>query len=235
MAGYFLFDSGDSRNYSAWIFENDTFSAPKRNYNTQQVPGRNGSLLMDQKHYDNVSHVLDCIIYENAATNVTALRNWLLSKVGYKRLEDSNHPDEFYLAAYKSAITANMSPGQHIAKIKLTFDRKPQRFLKTGETMTAYTATGTITNPTLFPARPLLRVYGEGRVGIGDGSILITSANSYTDIDCEAMEAYKGTTSCNANIRVSGSSFPTLMPGSNGITLYSGISRVEVTPRWWRL
>ena len=60
----------------------------------------------------------------------------------------------------------------------------------------------------------------------------ITSADQYTDIDCEIMDAYKGATNCNGNIRTTDNKFPVLRAGQNNITK-SGISRLEITPRWW--
>ena len=84
----------------------------------------------------------------------------------------------------------------------------------------------------MFEAKPLLRVYGTGSVGIGSETLTITSANQYTDIDCDLQDAFKGTTNCNGNIRLSSGSFPVLKPGYTGVTL-SGVSRVEIIPRWF--
>ena len=60
----------------------------------------------------------------------------------------------------------------------------------------------------------------------------ITASGTYTDIDCETMDAHEGTT--NKNDKIEGSFF-TLPPGSTRVQKTSGISKVEVWPRWWRL
>lgn len=89
-----------------------------------------------------------------------------------------------------------------------------------------------VTNPTLFDALPFLRVYGTGILGIGSHTITITAADVYTDIDCEMMDCFKGSANKNQYVQFSGNDFPTLKPGVNGFT-FSGITKVEVKPRWW--
>lgn len=89
-----------------------------------------------------------------------------------------------------------------------------------------------VTNPTLFDALPFLRVYGTGILGIGSHTITITAADVYTDIDCEMMDCFKGSANKNQYVQFSGNDFPTLEPGVNGFS-FSGITKVEVKPRWW--
>lgn len=89
-----------------------------------------------------------------------------------------------------------------------------------------------LNNPTLFDALPFLRVYGTGILGIGSHTITITAADVYTDIDCEMMDCFKGSENKNQYVQFSGNDFPTLEPGVNGFS-FSGITKVEVKPRWW--
>ena len=66
---------------------------------------------------------------------------------------------------------------------------------------------------------------------------MITGASgTYTDLDCELMEAYKDTlaTSKNANITLTDGKFFSLIPGANTIS-FTGLSKIEITPKWWRL
>ena len=116
----------------------------------------------------------------------------------------------------------------------LVFDCDPRMFLKSGEETLSLTAGISLNNPTLFDALPLIRAYGTGTLTIGSCSVTISTANSYTDIDCEAQEAYKGSTNCNNNIILTNGEFPKLSAGINSISL-TGLSRLEITPRWWTL
>jgi phage-related protein len=62
--------------------------------------------------------------------------------------------------------------------------------------------------------------------------VTISSADEYTDIDCEIMDAFKGSVNCNSNIQTTDNKFPVLRSGDNNITK-TGITRLEITPRWW--
>ena len=116
----------------------------------------------------------------------------------------------------------------------LTFDCMPQRWLLSGDAQQTFTSNGTIYNPTLYTAKPLIRAYGTGSMTINGTTVQITSANQYTDIDCELMDAFKGSTNCNGNIVLTNGKFPTLAPGMNNITK-SGITSLVITPKWWTL
>ena len=234
MSEYFIFDGVDSRTFFVDVFEKNTHGSPARLYDVQEIPGRNGALLIDNKKYNNTTHEYGCIFYTSMLGNLQNFRNFLVNTAGYKRLEDSIHADEFYLAAYRASVVPKIDDRRTMAKMTLTFDRKPQRFLKSGETAVTLTGNGSITNPERTSAKPLMRLYGEGTIQIGHYAIQVVSADEYTDIDCDMLEAYKGTASCNDKIRVIDHAFPVLAPGVNNIVL-NGITRVEITPRWWRL
>ena len=92
-----------------------------------------------------------------------------------------------------------------------------------------------LTNPTNFPAKPLIRIYGNGSVRVGDTIATVqNNADGYVDIDCESMNCYDTTGGRNADVSFSGNDFPELASGNNGILL-TGPSKVEITPRWWEL
>ena len=80
-----------------------------------------------------------------------------------------------------------------------------------------------------------MRIYGTGTVRIGDNIITITGSDTYIDIDCELMEAYKGGTNKNQFVSFSQNDFPVLKPGNNNIVLGGSVTSVEITPRWWTI
>ena len=211
-----------------------THSAPQRDVSTVNVPGRNGDISFDNGAFFNVLVTYHAGVRKPTAKNLEDLRNYLSSLSGYQRLEDTYHPHEFRKGIYVGGFNPEVSVKGKIAEVDLQFNCKPQRFLKSGEDQIEITSSGTkIYNPTLMPAKPLLRVYGTGTVTIGNQTITISSANVYTDIDCDIMDAFKGSTNCNGNIVLSSGSFFELRPGENRITFSSGISKVIITPRWW--
>lgn len=230
---YVTFDNTDLRDYGLYVSGTNVFNAPVRLYDEIAVPGRNGVLLGTERRLENVELKYPAFIYTDFATNTAALRAFLLSKVGYKKLTDSYHPNEYRKGYYAGGLeiepTAKLDAGQ----FELTFHCKPQRYLVSGDTVTTLSASGTITNPTLFDAKPLLRVYGTGSLTVNGVTITISEADVYTDIDCEMMEAYKGTVNKNYAVSLDSVYFPVLSAGNNTVTL-NGVT-VDITPRWWTL
>jgi hypothetical protein len=95
-------------------------------------------------------------------------------------------------------------------------------------------------NPTQFDAKPLIKVTGTGTLGIGKYILTITGTASQTlYIDCETMEIYtlEGTVPMGASslVSINKNDFPVLEPGTNNISVGSGITAVTITPRWWRI
>ena len=105
-----------------------------------------------------------------------------------------------------------------------------------------FTQSGSIANPTLFDAKPLLAVTGSGTLTIGAKTMTIiarSSSSSVIYIDCETQESWEvvsdAKVSRNDYVQNAGESFPVLSAGTNTVTLGSGITRVVITPRWWRI
>lgn len=92
-----------------------------------------------------------------------------------------------------------------------------------------------IYNPTLFTSKPLIRVTGSGTVSIGDNTITIASGYTYVDIDSEIQDCYCGIQNANSLVTFSNRKFPELQRGINGISLGTGVTSVQITPRWFRL
>lgn len=235
MRNYLIFNGEDSRDYGVYISGQGTFSAPKRGYNVIPIAGRNGDLVTSEKRLENILVTYKAFIYTNFDVNLRNWRNFLLSSIGYKELSDSYHMDEFRMALYDDEFDPEVTSKNDAGEFNITFNCKPQRFLNSGKEVTTLTASGSIYNPTLFDSQPLLRVYGDGILGIGSQSITISGSDVYTDIDCEMMDAYKGTANKNHTITLTNYNFPVFKAGANNIALGTGISKVEITPRWWRV
>lgn len=214
----------------------ETYGAPNRIVRFEDVKGRNGSVIIDEGSYANAEMTYHAMIHENFAENIESLRNFLLNVKGYARLEDTYHPDVFYKACYSDAVEPTVKGyGNTNGEFDIVFNRKPQRFLKSGETTIELTASGIITNPTAFESLPLIRVYGTGTIVINSTQVVITSPTSYTDLDCEVQDAYYGSQNLNSYITITPYAFPYFVGGANTISFDSGITRVLVTPRWWKL
>lgn len=231
--GYFTFDGVKSSNYGVWINGGGTFNAPKRRYKNYVVPGRNGALTIDEGAFEEIEHIYPAFIKDSFSSNIQDFRNQMMSKNGYVRLTDSYHTDEFYLARYMDGLEADVVPGGRGGSFDVKFVRDPRRFLVSGETQTTVSSGGSISNPTLFAARPLIRVTGYGTVTLNSQTITITNAFAYVDIDSETQDCYHETDNANAQVTFQTNNFPTLRPGTNNLTYSGNITGVKITPRWW--
>lgn len=235
---YLTYDGVTSASLDAYISGEGSFNAPERVYDMQAVAGRNGMLAIDGNRYENIEVSYPAFIFKQGGTDfeqaIANLRSAFLSRTGYKRLADTYHPDEFRMAIYRSGLEVAPVHINRAGQFTLVFDCKPQRFLVSGETPITLTQTGTINNPTPFPAAPLLEVTGGGTIEFGGVTITVGGSN-HTVIDCEMMEAYDGTTSKNGDITLEPNTFPKLQAGANNIVMSSGITQLIITPRWWRL
>ena len=234
MMNYLTFGKINTKNFNAFVSGESTFVTAERDIEVIPIPGRNGTLSVDNGRFCNVSIVYPCFIVDSFRANYDALRAAFLSESGYNKLIDTYDPDHYRRARCTTAIDPEMTQLNRHGKFDLAFDCDPRRFLVSGDKVVTFSANGSIKNPTLYNALPFIRAYGTGYFEISGVRVTITSASTYTDIDCELQEAYKGSTNCNGNITLNNGEFPKLIPGINQVTI-SGLSRIELTPRWWTI
>ena len=231
MRDYVVIGGVSSADYDIYVADKNQFAAPARDVDVVKVPGLNGTLCLDNGRWENQTLKYLLYIRRNSVKNIEAFRAHLMDSSGYKRVQDTFNPDEYYLARFVDAFDVETSDRSRAA-FEITMDRKPQRYLITGDDVIEITTSGaTIKNPTRFNSKPLIRAYGTGSMTINGATLAISSANVYTDLDCDIQEAYKGSTNCNGNVT---GDFPELVPGSNTIT-FSGFSKLEITPHWYTI
>ncbi len=172
------FDGTSLRSYGVYISGEATFNAPAREVEMISIPGRSGQLALDKGRFENIEVTYPAGIYADTeadfAEAVSELRNFLCSRSGYCRIEDDYNPNEFRMGIYKSGL--EVTPALLKAgEFDLVFDCKPQRWLKSGEDKISVQDGDTITNPTLFEAKPQLQVWGYGDISINSETITVVS------------------------------------------------------------
>lgn len=229
----FEFNGIDSRAFGAFVASYNYFDAPQRSTEKISVPGRNGDLIIDNGKYENFQLSLRVFIPESAKHGLNQLKHWLMSVRGYKRLVLSGDPDHYRLAEFSNAFEIGGFDGRG-GYIDLEFNCKPQKYLVSGDRAVTLTKSGALHNPTFFDAKPLIRVYGTGRLMVSDQIIDITSnPGEYIDIDSELGDAYEGTNNRNSCINLT--DFPVLPSGDCNVSLGSGITKIIIKARWWEL
>lgn len=234
MKQFFTFAGKSSHDYGLWISGESLFRTPQRKFNEISVPGRNGTIILDEQSFENIPVVYPAFITDEMPEKIRDFANYMNSFAGYQRLEDTYAPDVYRLAQYKGGLEVKTKGYMNrMGEFEVEFNCKPQRFLKSGELVHEFTANGSIYNNTRYASKPHLRVYGGntgGTIGIGDYLITISTISSYVDIDCELMDAYKGSENCNRYVSFNADEV-FLASGMVGISFTGSITKVEIIPR----
>ena len=112
----------------------------------------------------------------------------------------------------------------------LSFTCAPFRYVRSVPLITM-TASGTINNTGTVYSLPKITVYGTGSrtLTINGKPIILNILSGNLTLDSELKECYYGNVA--QNNRMNGD-FPVFRVGNNTITLGTGITRVEIEPRW---
>lgn len=237
----FYIDGIDASTYGIILQRPISFSDPVPIVVSHNVPGRNGNLIYETGAFKNRIGKASCFcLGDDVEMQIRAVNNFLFSSRGYRRLETSDDPYHFWLARVSSGAMLEQRL-RKLAPFEITFDCKPQRFLKSGEVVVnswrSSEEENYIYNPTGFDAKPTIKAYGPmegGLIRIGDYKVYVSEecTNSPIVLDCDSQNAYGANT--NLNKYINAPEFPILVPGRNEINV-EGFSTLEIIPRWWEL
>jgi phage-related protein len=171
------FGNVDSSDYGIFISGEGVFNAPQRAVEVVTVPGRNGAVVIDQGRYENISVEYPAGVFGDDQTEfrtkLSQFRNALKAQLGYQRLTDTYHPDEYRMGVFVDAIEVDPVRYNTAGEFKLIFNCKPQRFLTSGEDPVSVASGDSIVNPTLFDSQPLIEFEGYGRIEINGNTIVV--------------------------------------------------------------
>lgn len=188
------FDGKALSDFGVFLGGDGAFNSPARIGEMVHIPGRNGSLWMDENCFENIEVKYPAFIgtpeETDFASRLMEVRSWLASREGYCRLEDTYHADEYRLAVFKAAVETDPVHYTRAGGFDITFDAKPQRYLKSGDKPVTFYDNGTITNPTLFESLPIIAVSGNGRVNVGGHLFTVSDTTETIYIDSELMEVF---------------------------------------------
>lgn len=233
---YLIFNGRSSLDFKVRISGAGTYKSPERDISSIEIPGRNGSLTLDNGRFKNVRTTYEAFIAEEFEENFSAFKNFLQQDSDYHRLEDTYHPDEYRMARFLGPLDPDVKFNE-AGSFTLSFDRMPQRWLTSGESPTRISSAAAVTlyNPTQYKALPKIVVTaGTGQIRVNDTILTLTANNGATVIDSEMQDCYEGATNRNKQLTLNSGSYPALEPGSNVISVASGIV-IEIYPRWWRV
>lgn len=231
----FFLDGKDASDFGIKMEGEMTFSPPVPIYEAETIQGKNGDLILETGSFENRTGTAKCFILEkNASRSVGAANAFLLAKGGYRRLENSNDPDHFWLAVVENGVDYE-NRKDTLIPFDVDFDCKPQRYVKDGEEPVEFTSNGSIFNGYGFTSLPIIKVYGSGGgfVTVGNVTVEILENNGVLILDSETQNAYNDFG--NKNNKVKAPVFPVLVDGKNAVSFSGAIEKIEIIPRWWEL
>lgn len=237
---YFVYKGIRSCDLGLRIEKKDVFSAPQYSMEFLSIPGRDGDLLAGGGRLPNVQVTYTVFVVSKSMTELydrlALVKNWLYTDLdSYHELSDTYDTQCYRHGVFSGKLDIDEQMNR-IGVFTITFSCKPFRRTIEGDTPIALYKDSTIKNPFPFTSKPLIRI-----VGTGEGSLSLstpnhtaiwtfTDINGYLDIDSEQMNFYKDATPMNDT--VSGSGFPLLYSGDNGVAFSGDITEVHITPRW---
>ena len=230
------FDDICSADFGVGISGEGVFDAPVRNVDAVSIPGRNGNLLIDRKSFGNIevtypAHNFVPNDYPTFTAQLDAFRSALASKVGYQRLVDTFHPDEYRMGVFKSGLEVNPIKRNSAAEFDLVFDCKPQRFLRSGEVKQTVAKGDIIVNPTNYEAKPLLEVTGYGTLRMAGQDIVLSNSVPLGDVTILRRD-YSTTGALTVTLRpvlASGDSFTVTVDFTYNVKPTTGTTITSVT------
>ena len=233
MTSFFTWGGETSSSKGLTIESCPRFGAGQRIVSKTTIPGKSGALVFDTGAFSNYTQSYEIWFRDKKSGMISAAKDiatWLLSPLGYQKLEDSYDPDVFRMAVFTGPIEVENWMLTY-GRATIEFDCMPQRWLKSGQTPITILSGQSILNQ-WQKAKPLLIVSGNGTLEINDSVIQISGTSGQYFIDCETENAYQNGISLNANLTVENNLFPVLRNGETQIS-FTGIDSLQIVPRWW--
>ena len=130
-----IFNGKNFTEFNAYYATSNFLDGAAKDVQSVSVVGRSGDLQLSNNRYKNLSLKIRVYVTRDMEASMRAMRNYLESVHGYARVEISDQPNEFRMAAFKEMFAPD-SYDSKVGVVDLTFDSMPQRFLKTGENWT---------------------------------------------------------------------------------------------------
>lgn len=242
---YFEYNGVKSSDMGLRIEKKNVFSAPKYDVKFQEIPGRNGDLILPNGRYPNVQITYTVFLpaktTQELADKITAVKGWLYAgQNSYHTLKDTYDTTFFRKAVFANKLDIDDELGK-IGTFTVSFSCQPFRYTEAGQQEFTATKGANIVNPYPFTSRPLFKITtgstGTGTLTVvtpsGICNLTINGVSGTFYIDSELMNCYKNNASIND--KITGSSFPVFEAGTNVIVWTGSITSVKVTPRWCSL
>lgn len=225
-----VFGTLNSRSDLNLIFTHADKGAPDVHTEYVEVPGREpidlSELIIGYPQYQNRQMRIE---FEYVGPEWETEKQLVLAKLHGRKMQIRflNDPNWYYVGRCFVGVAINASTLHFTVNVTA----EPYK-MAYNETATTLSAAGSVTNPTDFPSKPLIKVTctGDGTVTIGNKTITLSDIDGYVMIDSKLMDCYKGLVNMNGSVQLS--EFPKLQPGANNISFTGDVTAVEILGRW---
>lgn len=250
---YLAFGGYKSSDYGVWISGEGSFAAPERDVSVFEVPGKNGTLTIDNGRWKNVQITYPCFMSGNFLEDFGTFKSVFLKQTGYKNLRDTYHPDGYRNARLVGGIKPKTGPYNRSAEFNLTFDCWPQFYLDSGTSGVSFTEAGTLSDiPAVSYSRPTVTIIlptiqevqatnRTGSVTIGGRTIsfsnLAYAGPTYPlKVNCEkrTITYYEGVSVAD-KFTLNDGDFWEITPPSVEVSFSGHVKNVIIQPKWWTL
>lgn len=216
----FTFNNVKSDSLDIIVKNMPLIGAAQRNIESIAVDGRNGNLHIDNGNYLSKSYTITCI-----AKSKNKIDDIVKTFVGKSKLTLSKYTDRFFYATVKNQIPFSKYLN-YLQEFPIQFEVDPIAY-SNEETTETLSASGTINVGGNADVSPILVVSGAGQLTVNGYPLNVTETG--VTIDCELMNCIKNNLSANDKVLLD--EFPKLTPGTNEITLGTGITNVIIKYR----
>ena len=231
---YFIYDGISSEEFGIKIKKGgiNNFSSPQRSYETIQVKGRNGDLVIDNGNYENFTLEIECYLdARNSNLNAMSMeiKKWLMSDLGYKKLILSTDSNYYYEAICANKLDISEMV-ENFGECLIVFNCKPLKREVFGDSRITLTQSSSLYNNGLASS-PYIKVVGSGdiTIDINNQRLVLKGVEEYIEVDTELYNCFKGNVNQNNKMY---SDFPVLEEGKNEISFTGSVTQLEILPRW---
>lgn len=236
MNDWFKFNGIKCTEYGIHVSEHPPIAVPSERVSFTDVPGQSGSMTVveGEQVYSDMTLTATCFISDTS--RIAEIAAWLR---GSGTVTFANRQGGYYYGRVINQIDfEKVLRGKPNHTFAVNFRVKPFFYSDTVSDISVTESGTSITNPGTVASAPLLKVTGTGEATlmIGQNSLLFSSFPAPIYVDCEAKIAYTGTGTASdpmllATQYVTGE-WMRIEPGANFVSFTSGITSVEITPRW---
>lgn len=235
----FVYDGIVSSDMALVISNKTAQTSPEASVSFQTIPGRDGSLIIDNKRLANFIYPIHTYLRPESDMDIheaaTHISQWLKGDIRYRELYLSWDPNYIYKAVYNEQFSiTDILP--RFGKIALNFKCHPIKYRISGQNTMALTSGQTILNPEKRAAKPLITITGTGDITLkknGANWLVLSNIDGFITVDSESKSVYKDGPNLFEKMNATLSPlFPQLDPGTNVITWVEAGFSVSITPRW---